>query len=181
MTHITFLIGQTVEARNGLLEQEVHLKDIDPINCLHIVPSRAMVMELEGQGFGSMNRRIDTLSSLIGRIFYDDIFYQSFRESSFMDDAMRELAARLILERRKATPEGLRYFFPLFTPPMRAEMVPGVYRHILGFFSLLVNNNFEDGFVEELSRRIVRLDEQRPGAGEEACPRAVPLPAYFTN
>lgn len=167
MTHITYLIGQTVEARNGLLEEGVRLKNIDPMNCLHIVPSRAMVMELEGQGPGSMNRRIDTLSSLIGRIFYDDIFYQSFRESSFMDDPMRELAARLILERRNTTPEGLRYFFPLFTPPTRAEMVPGVYRHILGFFSLLVNSNFEDEFVEALSRAIFRLDEQKPGAGEE--------------
>lgn len=167
MTHITYLLGQTVEARNGLLEEEVCLKNIDPMNCLHIVPSRAIVMEMEGQGPGSMNRRIDTLSSLIGRIFYDDIFYQSFRESSFMDDAMRELAARLILERRNTTPEGLRYFFPLFAPPTRAEMLPGVYRHILGFFSLLVNSNFEDRFVEELSRRIIRLDEQRPGAGEE--------------
>jgi hypothetical protein len=166
-THIIYLIGQTVEARSRLLEEEVRLKNIDPMNCLHIVPSRAMVMELEGQGPGSMNRRIDTLSSLIGRIFYDDIFYQSFRESSFMDDAMRELAARLILERRNTTPEGLRYFFPLFTPPTRAEMVPGVYRHILGFFSLLVNNNFEDEFVEALSSRIIRSDEQRPGAGEE--------------
>jgi len=166
-THITYLLGQTVETRKGLLEEEICLKQIDPMNCLHIVPSRAMVMELEGQGSGSMNRRIDTLSSLIGRIFYDDIFYHSFRESSFMDDAMRELAARLILERRNTTPEGLRYFFPLFVPPTRADMVPGVYRHILGFFSLLVNNNFEDGFVEALSRRIIRLDEQRPGAGEE--------------
>lgn len=167
MPHITYLIGQTVGARNGLLEEEVRLKDIDPMNCLHIVPSRAMVMELEGQGPGSMNRRIDTLSSLIGRIFYDDIFYQSFKESSFMDDAMREVAARLILERRNTTLEGLRYFFPLFTPPTRAETVPGVYRHILEFFSLLVNNNFEDEFVEALSRAIFRLDEKMPGTGEE--------------
>jgi hypothetical protein len=166
-THITYLLGQTVEARNWLLAEELRLKNIYPMNCLHIVPSHAMVRELEGRGPGSMNRRIDTLSSLIGRIFYDDIFYQSFRESSFMDDALRELAARLILERRNTTPEGLRYFSPLFTPPARAGTVPGIYRHILGFFSLLVNSNFEDGFVEELSRRIIRLDEQRPGAGEE--------------
>jgi hypothetical protein len=168
MTHITLLIGQSVEARNGLLEEYVRLKNIDPMNCLHIVPSRAMVMELEGLGPGSMNRRIDTLSSLIGRIFYDDIFYQSFRESSFMDDAMRDLAARLILETRNTTPEGLRYFFPLFAPSARTETLHGVYRHILGFFSLLVNNNFEDEFVEALSRRIIRLDEQRPGVGEES-------------
>ena len=39
MTHIIFLIGQTVEARNGLLEEEVRLKNIDLMNCLHIVPA----------------------------------------------------------------------------------------------------------------------------------------------
>jgi len=167
MTHITYLLGQTVEARNRLLEQELRLNHVDPMNCLYITPSRAMAMELEGRGPGSMNRRIDALSSLIERVFYDDIFYQSFQGSSFMDDAIQELAVHLILERRNATPEGLRDFFPLFFSSARAEILAGVYRHILGFFSLLVNNNFEDEYVEALSRRITRSDEQTPGAGEK--------------
>jgi hypothetical protein len=167
MTHITFLVGDTVDARNRLLDEELRLKKSDPMNCLHIVPTRAMVMELEAGGFGSINRQIDTLSSLIGRIFYDDICYHSFKGFSFMDDAMRELAAQLILARRNATPEGLRYFFPLFSSTARAQTLGGIYRHILGFFSLLVHNNFEDQFVEALSRRIIRSDEQRMGAGEE--------------
>jgi len=166
MTRITFLVGSTVDARNRLLEEELRLKEIDPMDCLHIVPTRSMVMELEGWGFGSMNRQIDTLSSLIGRIFYDDIYYRLFRESSFMDEAMRELAAQLILEKKNATPEGLRYFFPLFSSSPRPDTLRGIYRHILEFFSLLVNNNFEDEFVEALSRRIVRSDEQTPGTGE---------------
>jgi RecB family exonuclease len=167
MTHITYLLGQTVEARNRLLEQELHLKCIDPLNCLHITPSRAMATELEGQGPGSMNRRIDTLPSLIERIFYDDLVYQSFREFSYMDDALRELAVHLILERRNAAPEGLRYFYPLFSSSTRTEILSGVYRHILGFFSLLVNNNFEDHYVEVLSRAIFRSDELTPGSGEQ--------------
>jgi len=167
MAHITFLLGPTVDTRNRLLEEELRLNHVDPMNCLYITSSRAMAMELEGHGPGSMNRRIDTLSSLIERVFYDDIFYQSFQDSSFMDDAIQELAVHLILERRNATPEGLRYFFPLFSSSTRAEILAGVYRHILGFFSLLVNNNFEDEYVEALSRRITRSDEQTPGAGEQ--------------
>jgi len=166
MAHITFLLGPTVDARSRLLEEELRLKHADPMNCLYIVPSRAMAMELEAHGPGSMNRRIDTLLSLIERIFFDDLFYQSFRESSLMDEAMRELAVRLILERRNAGPEGLRYFYPLFSSSTRTETLAGVYRHILGFFSLLVNNNFEDEYVEVLSRVISRFDEQTPGAGE---------------
>jgi len=166
MATMTFLVSNTVDARTRLLEQELHQKNTDPMNCLHIVPTRAMLMELEERGLGSMNRQIDTLSSLIGRIFYDDIYYRLFRESSFMDDAMRELAAQLILERRNAIPEGLRYFFPLFSSARRPDTLRGIYRHILEFFSLVVNNNFEDEFVEVLSRRIIRSDEQIPGTGE---------------
>jgi len=156
MAHITFLLGATVDTRNRLLEEELRLKHIDPMYCLHITSSRAMAMELEGP-----------LSSFIERAFYDDIFYQSFQDSSFMDDAIQELAIHLILERRNATPEGLRYFFPLFSSSTRSEILAGVYRHILGFFSLLVNNNFEDEYVEALSRRITRSEEQTPGAGEQ--------------
>jgi hypothetical protein len=135
MTHITYLLGQTVEARNRLLEQELHIKHVESLNCLHITPSRAMAMGLESQGLGSMNRRIDTLSSLIKRIFFDDLFYQSFRESAFMDNAMGELAVQVILEKRHNI-EDLRYFYPLFSSATRAEHLTGVYRHIKGFFSL---------------------------------------------
>jgi hypothetical protein len=167
MPQVTYLIGQTVEARKRLLEEEISLRGISPMNSLHIVASRTMVMELEGRGPGTLHRLIDTLTSIIGRIFYDEIYYQCYKEFSFMDDAMRELAVQVILERRNNTPEGLRYFFPLFTAPERDETLPGVYRHILGFFSLLVNNNFEDRFADELSRKMTRMDEESPGTGEE--------------
>ncbi|MFW6115064.1 MAG: PD-(D/E)XK nuclease family protein [Thermodesulfobacteriota bacterium] len=167
MASITFLAGSTVDARTRLLEEELRLKNTDPMNCLHIVPTRTMVMEMENRGLGSMNRQIDTLSSLIGRIFYDDIYYRLFREFSFMDDAMRELATQLILERRNATPEGLRYFFPLFSSSAKPDTLKGIYRHILEFFSLLVSNNFEDDLVEVLSRKIIRSDEEIPGTGEK--------------
>jgi hypothetical protein len=167
MAQITYLIGRTVEARKRLLEEQMALKGASFKNSLHIVPSRGMVMELEGQGPGWLNRPVDALPSIISRIFYDDIFYRSYRDFSYMDDTTKELAIRVILNRRYEIPDGLRYFSTLFDPHLRDEAMPGVYRHILGFFSLLVNNVFEDRFVDQLSRKITRLDDMRPEVGEE--------------
>ena len=167
MTQFTYLIGQTVEARKRLLKEEMAVKGISLKDSLHIVPSRSMVMELEGQGPGWLNRPVDTLTSIVSRIFYDDIFYQSFKGFSSMDDTMKELAVRVILNKRYEMPDGLKYFFPLFGNHVKNESLPGIYQHILGFFSLLVSNNFEDRFVDQLSRKIVMLDDMTPGAGEE--------------
>ncbi len=167
MTQITYLIGQTVGSRRRVLDEEMAMKGISPQNSLHIVPSRAMVMELAGKGAGWLNRPVDTLSSIISRIFYDDIFYRSFKGFSSMDDTTRELAVRVILKERYKMPDGLRYFSSLFGPDLRDEAFPGIYQHVLGFFSLLVNNNLEDRFVDHLSRKIPIPDDRRPGAGEE--------------
>jgi len=167
MTQITYLIGQTVGVRRGLLKEDMAIKGASFKNSLHIVPTRNMLRELEGQGPGWLSRPIDTLISIISRIFYDDIFYQSFKGLSYMDDAMKELAVRVILNNRYEMPDGLKYFFPLFSPHLRNETLSGIYQHILGFFSLLVSNNFEDRFVDQLSRKIIMLDDIRPGAGEE--------------
>jgi ATP-dependent helicase/DNAse subunit B len=167
MTQITYLIGQTVEARKRLLKEEEAIKGSAFKNSLYIVPSRGMAMELEGQQPGWLNRPVDTLTAIISRIFYDDIFYQSFKDFSSMDDALKELAIRVILNKRYEMHDGLKYFFPLFNPPLRNETLPGIYQHILGFFSLLVSNNFEDRFVDQLSRKITSLDDIRHGAGEE--------------
>ena len=161
MTQITYLIGQTVEARKRLLKEEEAIKGSAFKNSLYIVPSRGMAMELEGQQPGWLNRPVDTLTTIISRIFYDDIFYQSFKDFSSMDDALKELAIRVILNKRYEMHDGLKYFFPLFNPPLRNETLPGIYQHILGFFSLLVSNNFEDRFVDQLSRKITSLDDIR--------------------
>lgn len=167
MTQITYFIGQTVEARKRLLREEVATKGAVSDNTLHIVPTRRMVTEREAEGNGWPGRPVDTLSSIIGRIFYDDISYQSFTNSSYMDGTMRELAIKVILDKRSEMTDGLQYFSPLFTSPARHDSLPGIYQRILGFFSLLVSNNFEDGFVDLLSRRITLLDDTRLGAGEE--------------
>jgi RecB family exonuclease len=167
MTRITYLIGQTVDTRRQLLKEEMATKGVSFKNSLHIVPSHGVVMELTGQGPGWLSRPVDALASIIRRIFYDDIFYQSFKGYSYMDDTMRQLALRVILNRRNEMPDGLRYFSTLFGHDVRDEALPGIYHHVLGFFSLLVNNNFEDRFVDQLSRKITMVDDMRPGAGEE--------------
>jgi len=167
MTRITYLIGQTVGARRQLLKEEMATKGVSFKNSLHIVPSRGMVMELTDHGPGWLGRPVDALASIIMRIFYDDIFYRSFKGFSYMDDSMRELALRLILNRRNEMPDGLRYFSTLFGPHVRDEALPGIYHHVLGFFSLLVHNNLEDRFVDQLSRKITIVDDMRPGAGED--------------
>ena len=167
MTKITYLIGQTVGLRRGLLKDDMAIKGASFRNSLHIVPTSSMVRKLEGQGPGWLSRPVDTLMSIISRIFYDDIFYQSFKGFSYMDDTIKELAVRVILNNRYEMPDGLKYFFPLFSPHLRNESLSGVYQHILGFFSLLVSNNFEDKFVDQLSRKITMLDDIRSGAGEE--------------
>jgi RecB family exonuclease len=167
MTRITYLIGQTVDTRRQLLKEEIATKGVSFKNSLHIVPSRGVIMELTGQGPGWLSRPVDALASITRRIFYDDIFYRSFKGFSYMDDTMRQLALRVILNRRNDMPDGLRYFSTLFGPDVRDKALPGIYHHVLGFFSLLVNNNFEDRFVDQLSRKITMVDDMRPGAGEE--------------
>jgi ATP-dependent helicase/DNAse subunit B len=167
MTQITYLIGQTVKERRRLSEEEMSIRGISLENSLRILPSHSAVLQLENQGPGWLNRPVDTLTSIVSRIFYDDILYHSFRNFSAMDETMKELAVRVILHKRNQMPEGLQYFSPLFGPSFRDEGVPGIYHQILEFFSLLVNNNFEDRFVDHLSHKIIQLDDLRAGAGEQ--------------
>jgi hypothetical protein len=71
------------------------------------------------------------------------------------------------LEQRGLQPDGLSYFARLFTSRDQEIDVPGIYRIISRFFSLLVRNNYQDIFVQDLTRKIIRLEEERPGRGEE--------------
>ncbi len=167
MTEVAYLIGQTVEERRRLSEKEMSLKGISLENTLRIVPSLDVVLELENMGPGWLHRPVNTLTSIVNRIFHDDILYHLFRNFSPMDDTMRELAVRVILHKRSQTPEGLRYFSALFSPPLRNENVPGIYRQILEFFSLLVSSNFEDDYVDLLSHKMNQLDDLWPGSAEE--------------
>jgi RecB family exonuclease len=167
MAQITYLIGQTIDKRRGLLDEEMSRKGIPLGQSLRIVPCRTAIRQLENHGLGWLQRPVDTLSSIVNRIFYDDILFRSFGDYAFMDGSMKELAIRVILHNRNRMPDGLQYFASLFGPPLESESLPGIYRQVLQFFSLLLNNNFEDRFVDRLSRKIDQWDDVRAGAGEQ--------------
>jgi hypothetical protein len=107
MNRITYLIGQTIEERRRLCEQEMSIRGISLDNSLRIVPSYSVVLQLESQGPGWLHRPVDTLISIVSRIFYDDIVYHSFRNSSSMDETMKESDAR-----------GFAIFFSLVRAPV---------------------------------------------------------------
>jgi ATP-dependent helicase/DNAse subunit B len=167
MAQITYLIGQTIDKRRGLLDEEMSHKGIPLEQSLRIVPSHSAIRQLENQAPGWLLRPVDTLSSIVNRIFYDDILFRSFAEYAFMDGTMKELAIKVILHNRNQMPDGLQYFASLFGPPLEKESLPGIYRQILDFFTLLLDNNFEDRFVDRLSRKIDQWDDVRAGTGEE--------------
>ncbi|HUT72375.1 MAG TPA: PD-(D/E)XK nuclease family protein [Desulfatiglandales bacterium] len=167
MAQITYLIGQTIDKRRGLSDEEISRKGITLEQSLRIVPSHSAIRQLENQGPGWLHRPVDTLTSIVNRIFYDDILFRSFGDYAFMDDTMKELAIRVILHSRNRMPDGLQYFSSLFGPPLENESLPGIYCQILEFFSLLVGNNFEDRFVDRLSHKIGQWDDVRAGAGEQ--------------
>jgi ATP-dependent helicase/DNAse subunit B len=167
MAQITYLIGQTIDNRRGLLEEEMSRRGISLEQSLRIVPSYSAIRQLENNGPGWLHRPVDTLPSIVNRIFYDDILFRSFGDYTFMDGTMKELAIRVILHNRNGMPDGLQYFSSLFGPSLENESLPGIYRQILEFFSLLVDNSFEDRFVDRLSRKIDQWDEVRAGAGEQ--------------
>jgi RecB family exonuclease len=167
MAQITYLIGQTIDKRRGLSDGEMSRKGIPLEQSLRIVPCHSAMRQLENRGPGWLHRPVDTLTSIVNRIFYDDILFRSFGEYAFMDGTMKELAIRVILQNRNQMPDGLQYFASLFGPPLENESLPGIYRQILDFFSLLLNSNFEDRFVDRLSRKIDQWDDARAGAGEQ--------------
>jgi hypothetical protein len=167
MAQITYLIGQTIDKRRGLSDEEMSREGIPLGQSLRIVPCHSAMRQLENRGPGWLQRPVDTLSSIINRIFYDDILFRSFGEYTFMDGTMKELAIRVILHNRNRMPDGLQYFASLSGPPLEKESLPGIYRQILNFFSLLLNSNFEDRFVDRLSHKIDQWDDVRAGTGEQ--------------
>jgi len=163
MTEISYLVGMNVGARQELLTEKMAANT--HCSVLHLVPTRGRVMELEADPAFWLRRKVDTLTSVTHQIFEDHIRYRQFKDCMYIDDALRSLLVRKVLERRGAEPDGLSYFSRLSHSDVQ-DGYPGIYRIIAGFFSQLVRNNFQDSFVQELEGKIIRLEQETPGAGE---------------
>lgn len=125
-------------------------------------------MELELDSRFWPKERVETLSRIIYQIFEEHLRSERFKGFRPINEAQKLLLIKKILERRGTQSDGLTYFSSLFSSPSGRERdFSGIYRSISRFFSLLVRNNLQDRFVESLGSRIIRLEEERPGAGEE--------------
>ncbi len=165
MSRIVYLVGRSVDSRQRLLANRIGL--CENKSFLHLVPTRGKVMELEVDPQFWLRVRVDTLTRLIHQIFDEHLKYEHFKGYRPIDDGLKFLLIKKILQTRGRQPDGLVYFAPLLSSANEETDFPGIYRRVSNFFSLLLRNNFQDRFVEDLARRIIRLEEESPGAGEE--------------
>ncbi len=165
MGRIIYLVGRGVDSRQRLLANR--LGSCEDRSFLHLVPTRGKVMELEVDPPFWLRARVDTLTRLIHQIFEEHLKYEHFKGYRPIDDGLKLLLIKKILQTRGTQPDGLVYFAPLLSSAHEEANFPGIYRTVSHFFSLLLRNNFQDRFVEDLSKRIIRLEEESPGAGEE--------------
>jgi hypothetical protein len=165
MGRIIYLVGRSVDSKRRLLESKI--ASCAHPSILHLVPTRGMVMELEVDPPFWLRVKVDTLTRIIYQIFEEHLRYDRFKDYRPIDDGLKFLLIKKILQRRGIQPDGLDYFTPLLSSANEAMDFPGIYRSVANFFSLLVRNNFQDRFIENLARRIISLEEKIPGAGEE--------------
>lgn len=164
MGKITYLVGRSVDSRQRLLADKIGLYENQ--SFLHLVPTRGRVMELEVDPLFWLRVRVDTLTRIINQMFEEHLKYQAFKDHRPIDEGLKLLLIKKILQTRATQPDGLDYFAPLLSSTNEEVDFPGIYRTVSNFFSLLVRNNFQDRFIEDLARRIIRLEEASPGAGE---------------
>ncbi len=165
MGRIVYLVGRSVDSRQRLLANRIG--SCDNQSFLHLVPTRGKVMELEVDPQFWLRVRVDTLTRIIYQIFEEHLKYERFKEYRPIDDGLKFLLIKKILQTRGTQPDGLDYFAPLLSSTHEETDFPGIYRNVSNFFSLLVRNNFQDRFVEDLARKIISLEEESPGTGEE--------------
>ena len=165
MGKICYLIGDTVDARQRLLDKKI-ASDEYPF-FLHFIPTRGRVIELESDRRFWLKRKINTLTSWIYRLFDVEIKPKQFSGQGFINDSVRLLLIKKIMAKRWQEPDGLTYFSKLLTNSNQTTDFTGIYRAIANFFSLIIRNNFEDIFVQEVERRILRFEEGRSEIGEE--------------
>ena len=165
MTTITYLVGKTVESRQRLLAEKMAAAGDIPV--LHLVPSMGRVMELETDPEFWLMKRADTVTGLINRIFEENIRQEKYRNQTLIDQSLRSMLVRKVLEKRAKTSERLLYFNRLIPDEDRGAFFPGIYNSISSFFSQLIRNNYEDSFAHDLAGRMERQEYKIPGSGEE--------------
>ena len=164
MGRIVYLVGRSVDVRQRLLTQKMLLHQSD--SFLHLVPTRGRVMDLETDPLFWLTRKVDTLTRVIYQIFDEKIGFDQFESCRPIDDNLKSILIKKIIEKRGLQPDGLIYFSRLLKTRSPEIGFPGIYRMISNFFSLLILNNFQDRFVEDLAGRIIRLEQESPGTGE---------------
>jgi hypothetical protein len=164
MSRIIYIVGRTVDARQRLLDEKIPAYD----RCafLHLVPTRGNVMDLEANPRFWPKRKVNTLARIIYQIFEESIRFKQFRDHRPIDDGLKTVLIKKILQRRGKQQDGFAYFSRLPTGTDQSLDFPGIYKTIAEFFSMLVSNNDQDLYVEGLARKITRLDEEVPGIGE---------------
>jgi len=165
MTSIRYLAGGNVDERQRLLDRM--LSSWKGATVLHLVPARGRAIELESDHRFWLKRRQDTLTGLIYRIFEDNIRFKQFNNCRQIDDGIRSLIVKKAMEKRMAQPEGMIYFNRLLTDHDQEIDFPGIFRAVASFFSQLVQNNYQDRFVNDLAGKIIRVEEKGNPAGDE--------------
>ncbi|MGD9159802.1 MAG: exodeoxyribonuclease V subunit gamma, partial [Desulfobacteraceae bacterium] len=165
MTEISYFIGKTISSRQHLLMKKMGTsKDA---SFLHIVPTKGRVMELETDSGFWLNRRVNTLTGMIHRIFNEDIKPEKYPDYSPIDEILRQMLVKKALLDRSVIPQGLAYFNSLFSDNSLDRDYPGIFRNISGFFSHLYRNNYEDIYANDLGGRIIWQEEKEPGSADE--------------
>ena len=165
MGKIVYLVGATVDARQHLLERK--MAAYPHSSFLHLVPTRGRVIELEKDPQFWPRRKVETLTRIIHQIFEEHVRFERFGGFRPIDDPLKFFLIRKIIEKRGTQGDGLTYFSALLSRPNQDLDFPGICRSIAHFFSILVRNNFQDRFAGHLAERIIRLEEETPGSGEQ--------------
>jgi hypothetical protein len=164
MTCIDYIVGRAVDSRQRLLADKISSWESGSI--LHLVPTKGRIMEIEADSQFWLKKRVDTLAGVIQRIFEKDIKHKQFKGYRCIDENLRSLLIKSALEKRITQSDGLIYFNRLFDHNKGIDF-HGIYGAIAGFFSQLVENNYQDIFAHDLAGRMITLEERSPGAGEE--------------
>jgi ATP-dependent helicase/DNAse subunit B len=162
MTSIHYLTGWSVDARQQLLSKR--LSSWSGGAVLHLVPTRGRVIELESDHRFWLRKRQDTLIGLIYRIFEENLRFRQFKDFRQIDDDVKSLIIRKAMEQRSGQ-DGLSYL-NLLLKDHDADF-PGIFRSISAFFSQLIQNNYQDRFVNDLQGRIIKTEEKGDPYGDE--------------